>query len=246
MKSLRKYVVCLWIIFVTAQAPYALAGWKDLLEDVKGAVGLSGELSDSTIIQGLKEALQIGTGNAVKLVSQMDGYYKNPDIKILLPDTVKKVEKALRLVGYGPQVDAFELSMNRAAEQAVPKAKELFWDSIKQMTVVDAKKILNGKENEATLYFENKTRDRLMETFRPIVHTSMSQVGVTRSYQALEEKVRKAPFIKDLVSVDLDQYVTDRALNGLFLMLAEEERKIRTDPAARVTKLLKDVFGKKN
>ena len=245
MKSPRSFITGLLIVLVTSQAPYAFAGFADLFEGVKKAVGLSGELSESKIIEGLKEALQIGTDNAVKVVSQVDGYYKNPNIKILLPDTVKKVEKALRLVGYGSQVDAFELSMNRAAEQATPKAKELFWDTIKQMSFTDANKILNGKDNEATLYFKEKTRDRLNETFKPIVHTSMSQTGVTRSYQSLETKVRSIPFT-DMLSFDLDQYVTDRALDGLFFMLAEEERKIRTDPAARVTDLLKSVFGKKN
>jgi len=218
-------------------------GFEDILKDAKKAVGLGGEMSESKIIEGLKEALEIGTSNAVKLVSKMDGYYGNPQIKIPLPDSVKKVEKALRAVGYGSKVDAFELSMNRAAEKAAPEAKALFMDSIKQMSFEDARKILNGRDNEATLYFEDKTRHKLTEIFKPIVHSSMSQVGVTRQYQALDAKVRTIPFTESL-SFDLDQYVTDGALNGLFFMLAEEERKIRQDPAARVTDLLKEVFGK--
>ncbi len=152
------------------------------------------------------------------------------------------MEKLLRTAGYGPQVDAFDLSMNRAAEQAATEAKPIFWDAIKQMTFDDARRILDGKDNEATLYFRDKTENRLKEIFKPIVHKTMSRVGVTRRYQELDGAVRSIPFAGNL-SFDLDQYVTDGALDGLFLMLAEEERKIRQDPAARVTDLLKEVFG---
>ena len=218
-------------------------GLQDIFRDAKKAVGLGEELSEGKIIEGLKEALEIGASNAVRLVSKIDGYYGNPQIKIPLPDSVRKVEKALRAVGYGSKVDAFELSMNRAAEKAAPKAKALFVDAVKQMSFEDARKILDGRDNEATLYFEDKTRNKLTEVFEPIVHSSMSQVGVTRQYQALDAKVRSIPFT-DPLSFDLDQYVTGRALDGLFFMLAEEERKIRQDPAARVTDLLKEVFGK--
>jgi hypothetical protein len=243
MISRGKLILMLLILIFTLQAPSSLAGIEDLFKDIQKAVGIGGGLSESKIIEGLKEALEIGMSNAVKLVSQVDGYYKNPKIKIPLPESVQKVEKVLRVAGYGSEVDAFELSMNRAAEQAAPKAKTLFVDSVKQMSFEDARKILDGRDNEATLYFEDKTRGKLTEIFKPIVHSSMSQVGVTRSYQDLDAKVRTIPFTESL-SFDLDQYVTDGALNGLFLMLAEEERKIRQDPAARVTDLLKEVFGK--
>ncbi|NIO03797.1 MAG: DUF4197 family protein [Proteobacteria bacterium] len=200
------------------------------------------ELSESKIIEGLKEALTIGTGNAVSNVSQLDGYLKNPKIHIPLPENVQKVEKILRTVGYGSKVDAFELSMNRAAERAAPEAKALFVGAIKEMTISDARKILQGRDNEATLYFEDKTRGRLYELFEPIVHTAMSKVGVTRSYQELDAKVRTIPFADEL-SFDLDEYVTNKGLDGLFFMVAEEERKIRQDPVARVTDILKEVFG---
>jgi hypothetical protein len=244
MVSCKKYLITtLMLAFLAAQTPPAMAGLTDLLKGVKKAVGLEGELSESTIIDGLKEALEIGTGNAVKIVSKADGYYKNPKIKIPLPDAVKKVEKVLRAVGYGEKIDAFEMSMNRAAEKAAPEAKSLFWDTIKKMSFTDARKILDGRENEATLYFEEKTRDRLAQTFRPIIHDAMSSVGVTRYYQDLNTKLSGMPFTKRL-NFDLDQYVTDKGLDGLFLMLAEEERKIRENPAARVTDLLKKVFAK--
>jgi len=233
--------VSLVIGFIALNPPATHAQFGDILKGVQKV--LEGEkLSESKIIQGLKEALEIGTGNAVSTVSKLNGYYKNPKIKIPLPESVQKVEKVLRTVGYGDKVDEFELSMNRAAEQAAPEAKALFVDAIKQMTFSDARKILNGGDNEATLYFKDKTHDRLHEIFKPIVHTTMSKVGVTQQYQALDAKVRSIPFAERM-SFDLDEYVTDKALDGLFLMVAEEEKKIRRDPAARVTDLLKEVFG---
>jgi hypothetical protein len=222
--------------------PSAHARLGDLLKDAKQAVGFGGGLSDRKIAKGLKEALEIGTSNAVDIVSRVNGYYRNAKIKIPLPKAVRKAETVLRAVGYGKQVDAFELSMNRAAEKAAPKAKSLFWNALKQMTFSDARKILGGRDNEATLYFEDKTSDRLRKIFKPIVHKAMSTVGVTRKYQELDAKVRGMPLGKGL-SFDLDAYVTDGALKGLFYMLAVEEKKIRKNPAARVTKLLKDVFG---
>lgn len=202
------------------------------------------KLSDSKIVQGLKEALEIGTANAVKIVSKVDGYYKNPQIKIPLPQTVQKAESVLRAVGYGPKIDQLSLSMNRAAERAAPKAKALFWDAVKQMTFEDARQILKGSDDAATRYFEGKTRDRLHQLFAPIVHKTMTEVGVTRTYQQLYAKVNTIPYA-DRLNLDLDAYVTGKALDGLFYMVAEEEQKIRKDPAARVTQLLKEVFGGK-
>ncbi len=223
-----------------------IAGFGDFMKSVEKVLGGGGGgLSAEKIAQGLKEALQIGTKNAVGNVSQTDGYFGNPVIRILLPEKVKKVEGILRTVGYGDQLDAFELSMNRAAEKAAPEAKEMFWETIRGMTFEDAQKILKGRENEATLYFKEKTWDGLFETFKPIVHETMGAVGVTRRYQDLETKVKSLPF-GDRLGLDLDKYVTDGALEGLFTMLAEEEEKIRRNPAARVTDLLKEVFEKSN
>ena len=218
------------------------AGLNDVFKSVKDALGGSGTLTNDEIIAGLKEALEVGTKKAVALVSQEDGYFGNPDIKIPLPESVQKVEKLLRAAGYGQKVDAFELSMNRAAERAAPEAKSIFRDAITQMNFEDASKILNGRDNEATLYFEDKTSGRLQELFKPIVKDAMGEVGVTRSFQDLNAKAQSIPFGKSL-SFDLDQYVTDGALKGLFKMLAEQERQIRTDPAARVTDLLQKVFA---
>jgi hypothetical protein len=218
------------------------ASLSDIVKGAQNALGGSGSLSNDEIIAGLKEALEVGTEKAVALVSQADGYYRNPDIKIPLPESVQKAEKLLRAAGYGQKVDAFELSMNRAAERAAPEAKSIFRDAISEMSFEDAGKILNGRDNEATLYFEDKTSGRLQELFKPIVKDSMGEVGVTRSFQDLNAKAESMPFGKSL-SFDLDQYVTDGALKGLFKMLAEQERQIRTQPAARVTDLLQKVFA---
>ncbi len=245
--KLRECIVTLLLLGLVSFSPTSAYG--QLTDILKGLdeIGIEKavtgeELSESKIIQGLKEALTIGTGNAVSNVSQIDGYLKNPNIHIPLPEDVQKVEKILRGVGYGPKVDAFELSMNRAAERAAPEAKSLFVDAIKEMTISDARKILEGRDNEATLYFEDKTRSPLYALFEPIVHKAMSEVGVTRSYQELDEKLSTIPFA-DSLSFDLDEYVTNKGLDGLFFMVAEEERKIRQDPVARVTDILKEVFG---
>ena len=218
------------------------AGLSDIVKGARDALGGSGALSNDEITAGLKEALEVGTEKAVALVSRADGYYRNPDIKIPLPESVQKVEKLLRAAGYGPKVDAFELSMNRAAERAAPEAKSIFQDAITRMSFEDAGKILNGRDNEATLYFEDKTSGQLQALFKPIVKDAMGEVGVTRSFQDLNARVESMPFGKSL-SFDLDQYVTDGALKGLFKMLAEQERQIRNEPAARVTDLLQKVFA---
>jgi hypothetical protein len=218
------------------------AVFQDYLNDAKKIFSSDEGLTEKEIINGLKEALEIGTAEAVQVVSKVNGYYQNPDIRIALPDDVQKAEKYMRLAGFGDLVDDFELSMNRAAEQAAPQAKPIFLDAIKQMTFDDARDILNGADNSATLYFEEKTSARLGEVFKPIVGRSMEKVGVTSTYRNLNEKVRSMPFI-DSFSFDLDQYVTDKSLDGLFVMLAAEEKKIRENPAARVTDLLRKVFA---
>ncbi len=191
---------------------------------------------------GLKEALQIGAANAVTLTGQTDGYFQNAAIRILMPKELQQVEKGLRAVGYGPQVDAFVLSMNRAAERAAPQAKDIFVSAIGEISFADARQILTGGDTAATDYFRAKTTDRLSAAFRPIVESAMEETGVTRQYKDLMARFQSIPFAKSY-SFDLDAYVVNGALNGLFVVLGDEERKIRKDPAARVTGLLKQVFG---
>ncbi|MBR9986818.1 MAG: DUF4197 domain-containing protein [Desulfosarcina sp.] len=243
-RRLGVIIICLFLVLFLLALNPSHAGLSDFLKGAQEKLaGGTSQATDGDIIEGLKEALQIGTGKAVETVSAPDGFYNNPKIKIPLPGVVQKVEKALRLVGYGETVDAFELSMNRAAEKATPQAKALFVDSIKAMRFEDARKILNGGDNAATQYFEEKTSGRLQEMFKPIVNQTMAEVGVTKAYQDLDAKVQTIPMAGKM-SFDLDQYVTDLTMSGLFTMLAEEEAKIRQNPAARTTDLLKNIFGK--
>ena len=200
-------------------------------------------LDDSTIASGLKEALAIGTKNAVKLVSMLNGYYGNEAIKILLPDKIQKAAELAGKLGYQKQVDEFIQSMNHAAEKAAPKAASFFSDAIKKMTIDDARKILSGGDTSATEYFKSNTSSKIYNEFKPSISESMNQTGVVRSYNAMMSKVPAIPFAKP-ESVDLDHYVTTKALDGLYHMVGQEEQKIRTNPVARTTDLLAKVFGK--
>jgi uncharacterized protein DUF4197 len=202
----------------------------------------AGSLGDVKIGQALKEALQVGTENAVKLTGKTDGYFANQAIKILLPERLKSLESGLRLVGYGPQVDELVLGMNRAAEHAAPAARQIFLDAIGEMTIDDARKILDGPRTAATDYFKGKTTGTLTTAFTPIVQKSMGQVGVTQKYEELLGRAKSIPFL-NTEQYDLDHYVVGKALDGLFHVVGEEEAKIRTHPAARVTDLLREVFG---
>jgi uncharacterized protein DUF4197 len=207
-------------------------------------LGGGGQPSDAKIGKGLKEALRVGAGNAVKITGTLDGYFKNEAIKILMPEKLRPVEKGLRTIGLGSKVDEFVLSMNRAAEKAAPFAKQIFVGAIKEMTFDDARKIFTGGDTAATDYFKSKTTVKLTAAFQPAVKQAMGEVGVTRQYEDLTGRWQSLPF-GHREAFDLDAYVVGKALDGLFLVLGEEERKIRTDPAARVTSLLRDVFGRK-
>ena len=206
-------------------------------------LGKNKGLSNETVVSGLKESLRIGSGNAVTLNGKVDGYFKNTAIKILMPEKLKPIERGLRMAGQSHQVDEFVLSMNRAAEKAAPFAKDIFWGAIKRMTFSDAARILKGGDTAATDYFRGATSEELTAAFEPIVSEAIESVGATRQYKVLAGRYNALPFVKSQ-AFDLDRYVVDKALDGLFYMLAEEERKIRTDPAARVTNLLRTVFGK--
>ncbi len=254
MKTLLHVLVIVVFFFVTSSTFLHSA---DLLGDavkkkLPQAQGIGGStagkptgsgLDDSTISSGLKDALSVGTKNAVNLVSKANGYFGNKAIKILLPDKIQKGADLARKVGAQKQVDEFILSMNRAAEKAAPKAASYFADAIKEMSIDDARKILSGSNTAATEYFKSKTSSKLYNEFKPSVTESMNQVGVTKAYNAMMGKVPSVPFGKQ-ESVDLDHYVTNKALDGLFYMVGQEEKKIRTNPTARTTDLLKKVFSK--
>ncbi|MBI2999252.1 MAG: DUF4197 domain-containing protein [Deltaproteobacteria bacterium] len=236
-----RIIMLLGVLFASANP--AWAQFDQMLKGLGGAMKGSDGLSDVKIGSGLQEALKVGTENAVLKTGQTDGFFGNKIIKILMPKTLQRIERPLRLVGYGPQIDEFVLSMNRAAEKAVPFAKEIFWDAIGQMTFDDARKILNGGDTAATDYFKAKTSNKLHAAFRPTVENVMNDVGVTRQYNDLMGRYKSVPFAQS-ITFDVNQYVTERATDGLFYVVGQEEKKIRTNPAARVTDLLKDVFGK--
>lgn len=195
------------------------------------------------LIAGLKEALSVGTQNAVELVSQVDGFYANELIKILIPDEIRSVTDTLSRIGFQKQVDDFTMSMNRAAEKAAPEAVAIFADAIMEMTFEDAKSILEGEDTAATEYFQAKTSERIYAAFKPIVASSMEAVGVTSLFKEMMDKYATLPLVEKK-TVDLDHYVTNKTMDGLFYMVGEEEKKIRNDPAARVTDILKSVFKK--
>ncbi|MDQ3012100.1 MAG: DUF4197 domain-containing protein [Acidobacteriota bacterium] len=204
--------------------------------------GQLGGLSDSKIVAGLKDALQIGTSNAINLTGRVDGFFRNAAIKILLPKQLDTLAKGLRFAGQGQMVDEFTLSMNRAAEKAAPEARKIFVDAVKQMSFEDARKILFGNDTAATEYFKAKTSTRIATAFRPIIEKSMDEVGATRQYKEMIGRFQNLPFAKSQ-SLDIDRYVINKSLEGLFYMVGQEEKKIRKDPLARVTNVLKDVFG---
>ena len=241
-----------WFIFTSSASRAAdflgdainrgLPSLQKIMELPQGSATVKG-LDDPTIISGLREALSIGTKNAVGLVSRPNGYFGNDAIRILLPDKVQQAAELLGKIGYQKQVDEFIQSMNRAAEKAAPKAAAPFAAALREMSIDDARKILAGNNRAATDYFQTKTSAQLYDAFKPTVAASMNQVGVTRAYRTMLGKIPALSLVKP-DSIDLDQYVTQKALDGLFRMIAEEEAKIRTDPLARTTDLLKKVFAR--
>jgi len=200
-------------------------------------------LSNDKIVAGLKEALQVSTGKAVALTGRPDGFLKNQAIKILLPPKLQTVGKGMRMLGMGASVDELEVGMNRAAEQATPEAKAIFIAAVKKMSFDDARKILTGSDTAATEYFKRTSSQNLTTAFSPIVERSMQHVGVVQQYDHL---LATAPGGSALAGqFDLNKYVVGKTLDGLFLMLGEQEKKIRKDPAAQTTALLKEVFGRR-
>ena len=239
-RTLLTVCMCLLLGLPAAHA----ADMTDLLKALP-AIPSGGTSQDSgTVASGLKEALSVGTKNAVGLLSKKDGYFGNEAVKILLPENIRRAGDALRMAGYQKEVDAFVLSMNRAAEKAAPKAAGIFEGAIREMSIDDAQKILHGGNTAATEYFKSKTSSKLFEAFKPDISKSMNDVGVTKAYKDMMGRYTTLmPFAK-MESLDLDNYVTNKSLDGLFTMVGQEEAKIRTNPAARTTELLKKIFTK--
>lgn len=213
---------------------------NNVLNTVNNALGNG--LSKEEITKGLKEALNVGSKNASANASKLDGFYKNQLIKIPFPSEAKDMRATLLRVGMKKQVEAFEMQLNRAAEDAAKKAAPIFLASITKMTINDGITILKGKDDEATQYLKKTTSAELMKQFKPVISTSLKKVQITKYWNPLFTTYNKVPFVKK-VNPNLDEYVTQRAMDGLFKLVAQEETKIRKDPAARVNDILKKVFG---
>jgi len=224
----------------TAQAQSWLEQGKKLLDQFSG--GGKGALTVTEIAAGLRDALKVGTGRVVDTLGVEDGFNLNPDVHIPLPGALKDVQQALSMVGLSGMTDELELRLNRAAETAMPRGKEMFWDAIRAMTLDDVMGIYEGPKDSATRYFQGKMTPDLVREFSPIVQDSLSDVGAVQAYDRVMGRYKAIPFVPD-AKADLTDYTVEKGLDGLFLLLGREEAAIRENPAARTTDLLKRVFG---
>ena len=243
------------VLAVTSLSMSAQAqGIKDLINNTKKAVtgvaaGKTGSgtgtksLTEGEITSGLKEALKVGTQNATGRLSSVNGFFGNQLIKILMPPEAKKIETTLRSLGMGAQVDKAILSMNRAAEDASGKAVPIFVDAITGITIQDGLSILRGSNDAATQYLKGRTTASLTTAFRPVIEKSLAKVQATKYWSEIVTIYNKLPTTRQKMNPDLTAYVTERALSGIFVNIADEEGKIRTNPAARVSDILRKVFG---
>lgn len=236
------------LVYLTASTA-VLAGWSDYLDQLKESVNIPAEtapavnLTDAEMVSGLKQALDKGTRFAVDSLGRDGGFLNNSAVKIPMPDSLSWVEKSLRTLHQDELADEFIGTMNHAAEQAVPEAAAIFGDAIQDMSMEDAQGILTGPDDAATQYFRSNTEAALTARMRPIVEDATARAGVTSAYKSMTARAGGMTSLLPAASTDLDGYVTGKTLDGLFLMIAAEERKIREDPLARSTDLLKKVFG---
>lgn len=232
------------LIFLPTFSADAFAQGTRRTKTKKTSVSTKRDISDADISLGLKEALSKGVRFAVDDLGRKNGFLDNVEVRIPVPKSLRNVEKGLRFAGQGQRVDDFIAAMNHAAEKAVPVAFDIFVDSIKQMTFDDARKILFSSEDDAaTQFFRRTSEDRLREKFRPIVEEFTAETGVTQQYKRMMDKAGFMAMFVGEDAKDLDGYITEKALDGLFYMVAQEEKKIRKDPIGRTTKILRDVFG---
>ena len=233
-------------LLLSSSFSFAQYNVNDVVNTVKKTVnnttGGTKSLSNDEVIRGLKEALNLGTKNSTNVASKLDGYYKNPAIKIPFPKDAARIKSTLEAVGMKPQVDQFVMTLNRAAEEAAKEAAPIFMSAITGMTISDGFSILKGSDNAATTYLNNKTNAQLYAKFKPSVQRAIQKVQVTKHWNPLIKKYNKIPGVQKQ-NPDLEDYVTKKALEGLFKLVADEELKIRKNPAARVTDILKKVFG---
>lgn len=241
---MKKVVLLLSVALITMQSISAQT-IKGLFDKVtKTSTSASGNgLSNDDIINGLKDALRVGTDSSAKRLSKLNGFFGDAAIKVLMPEEAKKVETTLRSLGMGSVVDKAVLSMNRAAEDAASGVGNIFWDAIKKMSITDGVKILRGSDYAATDYLKSVTTQELTEKFRPVIEASLVKMDATKYWKDMFTSYNR--FSTKQVNTDLTAYVTERALSGLFLKISLEEQKIRKNPAAQVTDILRKVFGGK-
>jgi len=240
MKNTRLFVLA-YLLLLTAPASFAQTGF--LKKAKEAAMGKGTGLSSQDVANGLKEALSQGASKGSDQASKVDGFFGNPQIKIPFPPEVKNVEQKLRAVGLGGKVDEFVLSLNRAAEDAATQAKPIFIKSITSMTVEDAFGILRGEKNAATQYLKRTTTPDLTAAFTPVIKASLDKVNANQLYLNLITTYNKIPLVQK-VNPNLTEYATQKAMDGMFILVEKEEANIRENPAARTTDLLKKVFSK--
>ncbi|PPE74103.1 DUF4197 domain-containing protein [Solimonas fluminis] len=225
----------------------ATADFEQGLGQVLGAMGQPGAsqapLGENEIVGGLREALAVGTTKAINQLGRNDGYWGNAGVRIPVPPELAKLEKGLRNFGQGKTVDDFHLTLNRAAEQAVPQVAEIFGNAVRQMSIQDARAILNGSPDAATQFFRRTSSDAIYAKVYPLVQVTTQRVGVTQQYKQMASSYGPLLKMAGVKNIDLDAYVTQQALAGLFTTIAQEEARIRQNPAARTTEILKRVFG---
>lgn len=238
---MKKIILSLTILCLAGMQAFAQFKVPSSLKDGINKVTTKG-LSESEIAAGLKEALTVGSTNASSMLNQLDGYNGNSLIRIPFPEDAKVVASKLRKMGFGKKVDEFELTLNRAAEQAAKEAGPIFVSAIKSMSINDAKNILTGPDNAATTYLQNSTSQQLYDAFIPHVTSALNSTSATAKWEELITLYNRLPMVKK-VDTDLKRYTTNKALAGLFTVVASEELKIRKDPAARVSDILRKVFG---
>lgn len=253
MANLHKTTLSL-LLAIALFSSASHADWGSLIDDLGSAASdflsetnttdvVASNLDTDTIISGLKEALDTGARLAIDNVSKTDGYLANELIRIAMPPELQQASDLMRKFGLSAQADQFEQSMNHAAEKAAPEATNIIVAAIKDMSIDDANSILQGNDDAATQYFKDKTSTQLSKLFHPTVTDALNQVGTTKYYNDLSMQVADIPIVGETINLDLPSYVTEQALTGLFAMIALEEKKIRDNPTARTTELLKQVFG---
>lgn len=236
------------ILILLAMPQFALAGLQDYISNIKQSIGNGAganksPLSEDTIVAGLKQALNQGVDQSIKQLGKENGFLGDASVKIPMPKTLSKVEGGLRKIGQDKVADNFINTMNRAAEQAVPLTTDILVQAVKDMTLKDAVNILKGEPDAATQYFKRTSTPHLRAAIKPVVQKATSAIGLTDSYKKMIGKAGYLAKYVDKDSLDIDQYITDKAIDGLFIKIALEEKRIRENPVARTTDLLRSVFG---